>query len=101
MIWLVYAAVALTILVYLYLQVRCLVGWKGRYKLLATLPVLWLATWAFVVYYTINLDPAGGDLHPIETFGGAAPSLVLLLILIMLHFINTNRWFETPDVPHT
>ena len=95
--WLVLLAVAGAILVYAVLQVKCLRGWRRRYRLLGVLPLVWLATWGVIIANDMTKSPPPEDLWPFEVIAGAAPSLVLLLILMMLHFVDTGSVFETPD----
>lgn len=97
MIWLVYTAVAAAILLYIFLQVKCLIGWKGRYRLLGILPVFWLVSWGAIIIHTMTQDDSKSNIWPFEAIAGCAPALVLLFILIMLHFVNTGQWFRTPQ----
>jgi len=96
MIWLVYAAVAGAILLYVFLQTKCLIGWSGRYRLLGILPIFWLVSWGAVVMHTMTQEDSTSNLWPFEAIAGCAPALVLLFILIMFHFVNTGQWFKTP-----
>ncbi len=97
MIWLVYTAIAGTTLLYVFLQVKCLIGWKGRYRLLGILPIFWLVSWAGVVIHITMQEDSESSLWPFEAIAGCAPALALLFILIMLHFVNTGQWFQTPE----
>lgn len=91
------AAVCAAILIYVVLQVLCLKWWSGRYRLLASLPLLWWAAWGAVFAIDVMQDPSSHDHWPIEVVAAVGPSLILLLIVLMLHRVTTGRWFDDPE----
>ena len=87
----VMAGILVIALAYLAAQARCVIRWRGGWRLAAGLPLLGWAVWGGLFARDVTADPTSHNLFPFEIMIGVTAALVYLGVLAVARHMLAGR----------